>query len=162
MDYLSSPWRYGYVTQENRPSECFLCDLAALDGSEDKKHVVLHRARHNLVVLNRFPYNPGHVLVAPYAHVAELTDADPEGLREMMNLARKIQSALKECYQPAGYNLGLNIGRCAGAGVDRHLHLHVLPRWTGDTNFITVVGETRVLPEDLESTYEKLAPFFRC
>jgi ATP adenylyltransferase len=161
MDYLWSPWRYRYVTQEERPGRCFLCELAASEASQDSHNLVLRRAEHNFVVLNRYPYTPGHAMVAPYAHVADLTGSDPAALSEMIELARKLQSALKESYKPQGYNLGINLGRCAGAGVDGHLHLHVLPRWVGDSNFMTVAGEARVLPEDLGTTYGKLLPFFR-
>ncbi len=160
MDYLWSPWRYRYVTEQSGKDRCFLCDLAASDAADDARNLILCRGRHNLVLLNRYPYNPGHVMVAPYAHVADLIDAEPAALTEMMELSRKLQAALKESYKPHGYNLGINLGRCAGAGVEGHLHLHVLPRWNGDSNFMTVAGETRVLPETLEETYRKLSSYF--
>jgi ATP adenylyltransferase len=112
-------------------------------------------------MLNLYPYTVGHAMIVPYAHVAELIDAPPESLAEMMTLAQQFQQALKDVYHPEGYNLGLNMGRCAGAGVEHHVHLHILPRWIGDSNFMTVVGETRVEPENLTTTYDKLLGHFR-
>jgi ATP adenylyltransferase len=131
-----------------------------VDSSNDRENLVLYRGRSNFILLNLYPYTTGHILVTPYAHVANLDQVTPETLVEMMGLAQRLQTALRECYNPEGYNLGMNLGRCAGAGVADHLHLHLLPRWTGDSNFMTVVGETRVQPEDLFATYDKLAPFF--
>ena len=131
-----------------------------MDPSLDRENLVLYRGRNNFILLNLYPYTTGHVLVTPNAHVADLDQVTPETLVEMMELAQRLQTALKECYNPEGYNLGMNLGRCAGAGVADHLHLHLLPRWTGDSNFMTVVGETRVQPEDLLATYDKLAAFF--
>lgn len=160
MDYLWSPWRFRYVTEGAGGGGCFLCRAAAADAWRDREHKVLHRGRKNLVLLNIFPYTNGHTLIAPYAHVAELAALDRETAAEMMELAQKTQAAIEASYHPEGYNLGMNLGKCAGAGVADHLHLHLLPRWTGDTSFVTVVGETRILPEDLEVTYGKLARFF--
>jgi len=127
---------------------------------EDRKHLVLYRGQSSFILLNIYPYTTGHILVTPYAHVANLDQVASEVLTEMMSLAQRAQAALKACYNPEGYNLGMNLGRCAGAGVADHLHLHLLPRWTGDSNFMTVVGETRVQPEDLYATYDKLIAFF--
>jgi ATP adenylyltransferase len=160
MDYLWSPWRYRYVSQAGKDDRCLFCEKARLDPSQDREHLVLHRGRLNYVLLNLFPYTTGHVMVAPYAHVAHLDEVAPGTLAEMMDLAQKIHAALKQVYHPEGFNLGMNLGKCAGAGVANHLHLHFLPRWTGDSNFMTVVGETRVQPEDLSTTYDKLARFF--
>jgi ATP adenylyltransferase len=133
---------------------------AALDPAQDRKELVLHRGRLNFVLLNLYPYTTGHVMVAPYAHVAQLDQLSQQELVEMMELAQRLQTAIHKSYNPEGYNLGMNLGKCAGAGVEDHLHLHLLPRWTGDSNFMTVVGETRVQPEDLLATYDKLAAFF--
>ena len=161
MDYLWSPWRFRYVSQGSESRGCIFCEKAAADSSQDREHLILFRARSNFVILNLFPYTTGHAMIAPYGHVADLGEIPQGALAEMMELAQKVQTALKVTYRPQGYNLGMNLGRCAGAGVADHLHLHVLPRWTGDSNFMTVIGETRVEPEDLLTTYDKLLPFFR-
>ncbi|MDR3678226.1 MAG: HIT domain-containing protein [Acidobacteriota bacterium] len=160
MDYLWSPWRYRYVSQAGKGEGCPFCLKLTAGPAEDRKHLVLYRGQSNFILLNLYPYTTGHILVTPYAHVANLDQIAPEVLTEMMSLAQRAQSALKACYNPEGYNLGMNLGKCAGAGVADHLHLHVLPRWTGDSNFMTVVGETRVQPEDLYATYDKLIAFF--
>jgi ATP adenylyltransferase len=156
MDYLWSPWRFGYVSEGVKKEGCVFCELHRRDAARDREHLILHRGRFNFILLNLFPYTTGHVMVAPYAHVANLGDSDISTLSEMMELARKIEAALRTSHNPEGYNLGMNLGKCAGAGVPDHLHLHVLPRWTGDSNFMTVTGETRVLPESLLVTYDKL------
>jgi ATP adenylyltransferase len=156
MDYLWSPWRFRYVSEGVRSAGCVFCELRRQDAARDRDHLILHRGRSNFILLNLFPYTTGHVMVAPYAHVANLADLDTPTLTEMMGLTQKIEAALRASHNPEGYNLGMNLGKCAGAGVADHLHLHILPRWTGDSNFMTVTGETRVLPEDLLSTYDKL------
>ncbi len=161
MDFLWSPWRFRYVSEEMGSGKCFLCQAVQAGAEGDRAHRVLHRGRNNLVILNLFPYTTGHTMIAPYAHIAELAALDRETAGEMMELAQQVQAALKECYHPEGYNLGMNLGQCAGAGLKDHVHLHVLPRWTGDASFMTAVGETRVLPEDLDTTYDKLLRFFR-
>ncbi len=158
MDYLWSPWRFRYVTEAAKSDGCVFCDRAAANPAEDREHLVLYRGQANFLLLNLYPYTTGHVLIAPYAHVPALNGVPPETLAEMMALAQKVEAALQEVYKPEGYNLGMNLGRCAGAGVAHHVHLHLLPRWTGDSSFITVVSETRVQPEDLLVTYDKLAP----
>ena len=130
---------------------------AIVPGKEEASaKLIVERGAKNFIVLNRYPYTAGHVMVVPYAHEAELSGVDAATLSEMMLLAQSVQRALAAAYQPEGYNLGMNLGRCAGAGVLGHLHLHVLPRWTGDANFMTTVGETRHLPEDLSQTFDKL------
>jgi ATP adenylyltransferase len=140
---------------------CIFCDMAASDPAHDREKLILHRGRFNLVVLNLFPYNVGHAMIAPYRHTATLTGLDAHELAELMELARDLESAFKGAYQPQGYNFGMNLGRAAGAGIEDHLHLHALPRWNGDANFMTTVGEARILPEDLGTTYDKLIGFFR-
>lgn len=154
MDFLWTPWRYRYVADASKDQGCIFCD--ALAAGDDAKTLIVFRAQKNFIILNRFPYTAGHVMVVPYAHVGELAACDAETLAEMMRLAQRMETALETVYHPQGYNLGMNLGRSAGAGVTGHLHLHVLPRWGGDTNFMTVVAETRVQPEDLSTTYEKL------
>ena len=157
MDYIWTPWRYQYmkeVTGGKQP-ECIFCD--ALARKNDAETLIVHRGAKAFVILNRFPYTSGHVMIVPYAHVADLHLCDAEALSEMMRLAQRVEKALLENYKPDGMNLGMNLGRAAGAGVLGHLHLHALPRWVGDSNFMTVAGETRVLAEDLAITYERLS-----
>jgi len=156
MDYLWSPWRFKYIeeaTQGKQP-ECFFCD--AVKGTRDEETLVVYRGKKAFAILNRYPYTSGHLMIVPYAHVAELHLCDAEALKEMMELAQRVETAFGTSYKPDGINLGINLGRAAGAGVVGHLHLHMLPRWIGDTNFMTVTAETRVHPEDLETTFEKL------
>lgn len=154
MDRLWSPWRYRYVTAA-APAACVFCEKAA--GGDDRGNLVLHRAARNYALLNLYPYTSGHLMIAPYEHVASLEDAAEETALEMMLLARQASSLLRVEYGAPGINIGMNIGACAGAGVAAHLHLHVLPRWPGDANFMTTVGETRVMPEDLATTWERLS-----
>ena len=154
MDYLWTPWRYRYIADAGKDIGCIFCDAVA--ANDDEKSQIVFRGATCFVILNRYPYTSGHVMVVPYAHVADLAAADPEMLAEMMRIAQRVQVALKQTYHPDGFNLGMNLGRAAGAGVTGHLHLHELPRWSGDANFMTVVGETRIEPEDLTTTYEKL------
>ena len=158
MDYLWTPWRYRYIVNAGHSKSCIFCD--ALAAKNDAETLILFRGKKNFLILNRFPYTTGHVMVVPYAHLSDLASTDAATLKEMMELSRRVQMALAEEYRPEGFNLGINLGKCAGAGVASHLHMHVLPRWTGDTNFMTVVGETRVQPEDLATTYARLKPFF--
>jgi len=155
VDYLWTPWRYIYVTEGERPSGCVFCNAAASEN--DRENLIVHRAEYNFVILNRFPYTNGHVMIVPFAHASSLAALTEEALLEMMRLAREAERQLREIYHPDGLNIGLNLGRSAGAGIADHLHMHVLPRWAGDTNFMTVTGETRVLPEDLPATWEKLS-----
>ncbi len=156
MDYIWTPWRYQYMAQvtAGKEPECIFCD--ALARKDDAVTLVVHRGERTFVILNRFPYTSGHVMIVPHAHVAELKLCDAGTLGEMMQLAQRMETALRAEYKPDGMNLGMNLGRAAGAGVVGHLHLHVLPRWIGDSNFMTVTGETRVHPEDLNTTYERL------
>lgn len=156
MDYLWSPWRYRYVSSAGSDDSCLFCRVAA--ETDDKNNFVLLRAERNFVMLNRFPYTSGHLMIAPYQHVATIEGAEEAALGEMMALARRAESALRQAYNPNGLNIGMNIGRSAGAGIAEHIHMHVLPRWHGDVSFMTAIAETRVLPEDLETSYEKLKP----
>jgi ATP adenylyltransferase len=162
MDYLWTPWRYAYLTGSDvaaAPSGgCIFCTAAA--ASDDRQFLVVHRARHNFVILNRYPYSSGHVMVVPYAHIGTLAVLPDDALTEMMFLARTCERILRETYHPDGLNLGLNIGKSAGAGVAEHIHLHALPRWAGDANFMTAIAETRVLPEELTATWSRLRDAF--
>jgi ATP adenylyltransferase len=154
MDYLWTPWRYRYVADASKDEGCIFCD--ALAANDDTRTLIVLRSAKNFVILNRYPYTSGHVMVVPYAHVADLAAAEPDTLAEMMRLAQRVKTALDGTYHPEGFNLGMNLGRSAGAGVTGHLHLHVLARWAGDASFMTVTGETRVEPEELSTTFEKL------
>jgi ATP adenylyltransferase len=154
MDYLWTPWRYRYIADASKDEGCIFC--AAVAMKNDATALIVLRGQKNFVILNRFPYTTGHVMIVPYAHSADLPATGVDTLSEMMTLTQRVQIALEKTYHPQGYNLGMNLGRAAGAGVTGHLHLHVLPRWSGDSNFMTVVAETRVEPEDLAITYEKL------
>jgi ATP adenylyltransferase len=186
MDHLWTPWRYAYVTDERKdarkgvPAEldqwpgdhgCVFCNIiAAVDHAiaqgmpadqAERAAGVVCRARFNYICLNRYPYNAGHIMVVPYIHLSSLAALDAQTAHELTDLAQGAERALQEVYQPHGFNLGLNLGKAAGAGVAEHLHLHALPRWSGDTNFMTVISETRVLPEDLSVTWERLRTAFR-
>jgi len=158
---LWSPWRMRYIEQakdEGEDAECFLCSKPR--QGDDAKASILARAESAYVVLNAFPYNPGHLMVAPFRHVGELEDVNDQELIDSGRLLQRSVRALKEAMAPDGFNGGLNLGRVAGAGVPGHLHWHLVPRWNGDTNFMPVLGETRVLPESLGETYAKLKPLF--
>ena len=158
MERLWSPWRHEYISQattsKSNSSACIFCD--AQRSTNDEQSLVVHRGTFNFVILNRYPYISGHLMIAPYDHLAELDSAPKETTDELMDLAKRCQTALRNAYHPEGFNVGMNLGRVAGAGVADHFHLHMMPRWGGDTNFMTTVGETRVLSEDLNTTYQKL------
>jgi ATP adenylyltransferase len=154
MDYLWTPWRYRYVSDPAKNDRCIFCD--ALAAADDAGRLIVERDAKNFVILNRFPYTSGHLMIVPYAHIPDLASADAETLSEMMRIAQRAQKALANTYHPEGFNVGINLGRAAGAGVTGHLHMHVLPRWAGDANFMTVTGETRVEPEELSTTFQRL------
>ena len=157
MDRLWSPWRYRYVSRDLPTEGCVFCSQPA---GTDEHSLVVFRGRYNFVILNLYPYTTGHLMVIPYAHCPELEALPPETAAEMMDLTRRSVAALKSVYHPEGLNVGMNLGECAGAGIAGHLHMHVLPRWTGDANFMTTVGETRVMPEDLGDSWRKLSAAF--
>ena len=139
----------------SQPAICIFC-AAQKNPADDEKNLLLYRGAHNFVILNLYPYISGHLMIAPFAHLGELDSTPKEVTDEMMDLAKRCETALREVYRPEGFNLGMNLGRAAGAGIADHIHLHIMPRWAGDTNFMTAVGGTRVLPEDLSTTYQKL------
>jgi ATP adenylyltransferase len=168
MDHLWSPWRYNYVsTADSVPKDkdsCLFCRVANPSGDReaaDRENLVVLRAEYSFILLNRYPYSSGHLMVAPYAHVATLADTETKTLEEIMRLAQRAEKALRSVYSPGGFNLGFNIGQCAGAGIAGHIHMHALPRWAGDTSFVTTIGETRVIPEALEVTYERVSKALR-
>ncbi len=158
MDRLWSPWRYTYVQEAQPENGCVFCRMA--QENCDAENYILHRAKLNFVVLNLYPYCSGHLMVVPYRHVDTLERADGAALTEMMHLTQIAESHLRSIYRAGGVNIGMNIGACAGAGVAGHIHMHVLPRWLGDANFMTTAGETRVMPEPLSETYRKLKAVF--
>ena len=158
MDYLWAPWRYAYVSTADQAPECVFCHLLAL-GDDERAHIV-YRGQHNFVVLNTFPYTSGHSMVVPYQHVDRLSKLPAGALSELTELTQRLEAILFRVYRPDGVNLGMNIGKAAGAGVAGHIHMHGLPRWVADANFMTVVGETRVLPESLPETYSRLKQAF--
>ena len=157
MDRLWAPWRLAYVTAAPAaPTECIFCDAGArADGD-----LVLFRGRACYVILNLYPYNNGHLMVVPNRHINALAGLTPDEQVEMMGLARLAEAALTEAYHPQGINVGINLGKAAGAGIENHLHAHLVPRWSGDTNFMTAIGQTRVLPEDLQQAAARLRPIF--
>lgn len=164
MDVLWSPWRYDYIKSGeaqslHATSSCVFCSILENSVSDEEKFIV-HRAEFNFVILNIYPYTSGHLMIVPYAHLADLDKAEKESTNELMDLTKQCQSALREIYQPNGFNLGMNLGKAAGAGVAEHYHLHILPRWIGDVNFMTAIGQTRTLPEDLPTTYKRVKAFF--
>ena len=161
MDYLWTPWRYQYIAQAvaGKHPECIFCEVVA--RNDDEVTLIVHRGNHCFVILNLYPYTSGHSMIVPYAHVAELSFCEAATLAEMMQLSQTIESILHRLYKPDGMNFGMNLGRAAGAGVTGHLHLHALPRWIGDANFMSVTAETRVHPESLSTTYQRFREAFR-
>jgi len=157
MNRLWSPWRLAYVTGSSSTPGCIFC--TAIESAEPSP-LVLHRGASGFVILNLYPYNNGHLMVVPNRHIATLAEASDGELGEIMALTRVAETALHEVYHPHGLNVGINLGKAAGAGVLDHLHVHVVPRWSGDTNFMTVFGDVRVLPEDLVQTADRLRPVF--
>lgn len=155
MDFIWSPWRYDYLASGGRkPESCVFC--VNEDRTHDSERLIVFRGIHNFVILNLFPYTSGHAMVVPYAHCDTIVLAKPDQLAEMMQLSQQIIAALQRLYRPEGFNLGMNLGTAAGAGIREHFHMHIVPRWVGDANFITVTGETRVLPEELHMTYQRV------
>lgn len=154
MDYLWTPWRYAYVSTAEKAVGCVFCH--AVKAGDDAKVLIVYRGRHCFVILNAFPYTPGHVMIVPYEHLDELRKLPAEAASEMMALSQRMESVLRELYTPDGINLGMNIGKAAGAGIAGHIHMHVLPRWVADANFVSVVCETRILPETLQETWKRM------
>jgi ATP adenylyltransferase len=154
MDYLWSPWRYAYVTSAEKAPGCVFCDLPR--AGDDVRTRIVYRGQGCYIVLNAYPYTPGHVMIVPFAHLDQLQKLPAETSHEVMNLAQRMEGVLRQLYRPDGINMGLNIGKAAGAGVAGHIHMHALPRWVADANFVSVVGETRILPESLETTYQRI------
>ncbi len=162
MDVLWSPWRYDYIKSDksaDNSSGCIFCDIVKNPASDEEKFII-HRAAHNFVILNIYPYITGHLMIVPFSHLADLDQADKEITDELMDLTKLCQTAIRKAYAPQGFNLGMNMGKAAGAGVAEHIHLHLLPRWVGDANFMTAIAETRTIPESLTTTFQKLKDHF--
>jgi ATP adenylyltransferase len=155
-EILFAPWRLEYVSKvdDRDRSKCIFCD--AYSSRDDRATLTLRRDRRSFALLNLYPYTTGHAMVAPVQHCSELSEVDEETLTEIMRTAQDLMAAMREIYNPHGFNVGFNIGEAAGAGIEEHLHLHVVPRWLGDNNMMTVIGRTRVLPEDLERTFQRM------
>ena len=153
MRKIWAPWRVEYIRSE-KAKECIFCQKPA--ENKDTQNYILFRGKTSFVILNNYPYNPGHLMVAPFRHLASLDDLSDEELFEHFDLVRKSARAIKEAYKPEGFNIGMNLGRVAGAGVEGHVHTHIVPRWNGDTNFMPVLSDTKVIPEALASTYAQL------
>jgi ATP adenylyltransferase len=154
MDHLWSPWRMKYIRRKNSPKGCVFCN--AFNMKNEDENLIITRGAHAFVIMNRFPYTSGHIMVIPNDHIDKFIDMDPETCAEVMYLIGQGITALDSVYQPEGYNMGANLGTSAGAGIEGHIHFHIVPRWGGDTNFMTAVGGTRVLPEDLLETCARL------
>ncbi|MFA9428983.1 HIT domain-containing protein [Egicoccus sp. AB-alg2] len=160
LQRLWAPWRFGYVAGAEPLEGCPFCVLPQRGPDRDRESLILHRGRHCFVIFNAYPYNPGHLMVVPYQHVAELEELPDDAAYELWDLARRSVAVLKQQVNAQGVNLGMNLGAAGGAGIAEHLHLHAVPRWVGDTNFISVVGAARVLPRALEEMWDELAPGF--
>jgi len=158
MEYITAPWREEYVKKIYKMNECIFCQ--ALKLKNDGKAYILFRGNYNFIMLNKYPYTPGHLMIAPYQHIAAFERAKKETTDEMSDLLKMSLRILKKNYNPHGFNTGMNLGQSAGAGVTDHFHLHVIPRWTGDSNFMPIVGKTKVVIEDLEACYKRLLPLF--
>jgi ATP adenylyltransferase len=156
---LWAPWRLEYIRSDD-DGGCFLCRASEADPDQDREHYVVHRGDLCFVILNKFPYNNGHVMVAPYVHEPSIEELGPDQLAEMMDLSKRSLTTLRRVYGPEGFNLGINQGKVAGAGVEDHIHLHVVPRWGADTNFMPVIADTRVLPQALDDSWAELREAF--
>jgi ATP adenylyltransferase len=159
MKVLWAPWRMGYILAENKADGCIFCP--GTDRSADEDRLILHVGPRTMVVMNRFPYNNGHLLVAPVRHVSSLERLNQDETLGLLLMVRKSVEILKQIMKPDGFNVGLNLGHVAGAGMENHMHFHVVPRWKGDTNFMTVIEDVRVIPEHIKATYAKLVPLFQ-
>jgi ATP adenylyltransferase len=161
VEILFTPWRYPYLTapKSDAPPACIFCVAAAAENARET--LTLYRGGDALVMLNRYPYTNGHLMVAPIAHEARLFDSTPQSLKALIRLTAEAQRILSDVYHPDGFNVGMNFGQVAGAGVADHYHLHIVPRWGGDSNFMTVTAQTRLVPEELDVTFDKLAPHFK-
>ncbi|RLI70017.1 HIT family hydrolase [Archaeoglobales archaeon] len=153
MERLFAPWRIRYILAPKHEG-CIFCDF--VKESNDRENLILYRGETSFIIMNRNPYNPGHVMIAPYKHVPSTEDLNDEELLESFKLVNLVIRAIRECMNPDGFNIGVNVGKVSGAGIEQHLHIHVVPRWIGDTSFMPVLADVEVIPEALEETYDKL------
>ena len=158
MKNLWAPWRIGYILGPKVKGECVLC--APKNPQEDRTHLIVYRSTYVFAMLNRYPYASGHLMVLPYRHVSDLTDLTKDETADLMDVVQLSCSVLRKVLHPQGLNVGLNLGEAAGAGIGMHLHMHIVPRWSGDSNFMAVLDEVRVIPEALDATYLKFVPVF--
>ncbi len=156
-DILYSPWRIKYILSE-KEDRCIFCGKPSEEN--DRKHFIIYRSAHSFVMINMYPYNNGHLMIVPNRHCSKLTDLPTEELNDLFQLLQTTEGIIRRCYNPEGINIGMNLGKAAGAGIDDHLHIHIVPRWVGDVNFMTVIGGTRVIPESFERAYDKLKEQF--
>ncbi len=159
MDHLFAPWRMAYIAASKNQEGCIFCDFPK--ENRDEERLILHRGKTCFIILNAFPYNPGHLMVSPYRHTAEYEHLTDMEMLELHRLGGRCVSVLKKVMSPQGFNLGINLGKVAGAGFDEHLHLHIVPRWNGDTNFMPVFSDVRVVAEGLDATYKKILEEWR-
>ena len=159
MKVVWAPWRMEYVGSDQTNEGCIFCP--GNDRTQDEERLILYRGEWSIVLMNRFPYSNGHLLIAPLRHSSSFDSLSPDEKLDLFNMVERSMSVLREVMDPAGFNIGMNVGKVAGAGVEDHMHFHVVPRWSGDTNYITVLGEVRIIPEHIQATHEKLLPFFK-
>jgi ATP adenylyltransferase len=157
MERLWAPWRIDYILNE-KPSDCIFC--VSSDQGQDRNRLILYRTGLSLVMLNRYPYNNGHMMIAPFRHTADMNELSIAEMLDLFATLRLCRNVLEKTAAPQGFNIGINLGKAAGAGVDDHIHIHIVPRWNGDTNFMSVIEDVRIMPENLLNTYEKLLPGF--
>ncbi|WP_290900131.1 HIT domain-containing protein [Ferroglobus sp.] len=156
MERIFAPWRIRYI-ESPKYEGCIFCDFPK--ENKDEERLILYRGKSCFVIMNNYPYNPGHLMIAPYRHVASVEDLNEEEALEMMKLSQKMVEVIKKAMNPDGFNLGINLGKVAGAGIEDHIHLHIVPRWNGDTNFMPVLADVKVIPEAIEESYKKLKKY---
>jgi len=159
MEYITTPWREKYIKKASKMKECIFC--RALKQKTDRESYILYRGIQNFIVLNKYPYTPGHLMIASFKHIGSLEMSEKESTEELIDLLKLSMEILRKKYNPNGFNIGMNIGQSAGAGIADHYHLHVIPRWVGDSNFMPLIGKTKITIEDIETTYDRLFPLFQ-
>lgn len=159
MQQLWAPWRLQYILQGEPEEGCIFCIKPKQD--KDRENLILYRSNHAFIIMNLFPYNNGHLMIVPYGHVQDLDGIGDDILLDLLKLTRKAQNIMKQVFAAQGFNIGINVGKAAGAGIDEHVHIHIVPRWAGDTNFMSVLADTKVIPQHISAAYDLLLPFFR-